>query len=178
MRCTDIFAAFLLLYIAEEVLADHPKDQLAKDPNKPKENCTTLLFEGKGDFRIQRTIYQAQNPKHYIESIKLVKRTSFYTCEPREDKYGITEDGHSWWVDKGCEAIFEVTECPNNGKVPPADAWRRMYEELRRRLKEATQNVDLTNFNLDGVLNRFEYQPEPIVRANRAHREANMMFHV
>ena len=41
---------------------------------------------------------------------------------------GISEDGHSWWVDKGCEAIFEVIECPNNGKVPPPGIyWFRFF---------------------------------------------------
>lgn len=50
--------------------------------------CTTFLFEGKGDFRLQKKIYPAQNPNHYIESVRLIKRTSFYKCEPAIEKYG------------------------------------------------------------------------------------------
>lgn len=46
------------------------------------------------------------------------------------------------------------------------DIYRNMYEELRKRLKDATQNVDLTNFNLNSIHSRFEFQPEPIVRKN------------
>jgi hypothetical protein len=50
--------------------------------------CTKFMFEGKGDFRVQKKIYQAQNSKHYIESLRLIKRTSFYKCEPKAEKYG------------------------------------------------------------------------------------------
>ncbi|XP_045189175.2 uncharacterized protein LOC123546730 [Mercenaria mercenaria] len=166
MRRKGFLVAMVIVCVVDRLEADHPKDKLAKEPTKPRVGCTKLLFEGKGDFRLQKKIYPAQNVKHYIESLRLLKRTSFYKCEPRIEKYGISEDGHSWWVDKGCEAIFEVTECPNNGKMPPPDTWRTMYEELRKRLKEATQNVDLTNFNLNSVFNRFEYQPEPTVQRN------------
>lgn len=166
MRCEGVFVVMLVLCFCQRGRTDHPKEKLAKEPKKSRVGCTTLLFEGKGDFRLQKKIYPAQNPKHYIESLRLLKRTSFYKCEPVIEKYGITEDGHSWWVDKGCEAIFEVIECPNNGKVPPPDTYRKIYEELRKRLKDATQNVDLTNFNLNSIMGRFEYQPEPLVRRN------------
>ncbi|WAR20945.1 hypothetical protein MAR_014919 [Mya arenaria] len=42
--------------------------------------CTTLMLEGKGDFRMQRKIYTAKTAEHYICSLILLKRTSFYKC--------------------------------------------------------------------------------------------------
>ncbi|KAL4231076.1 hypothetical protein ACF0H5_008659 [Mactra antiquata] len=158
--------SLIMIYSISHVTADHPKEKLDKQPKGSQVGCTKLVFEGKGDFRLQKKIYQPQNAQHYIESLTLLKRTSFYRCEPVNEKYGISEDGHSWWVDRGCEAIFEVVECPNNGQVPPPDTWKRMYEELRRRLREGTQNLDLTNFNLNGVFSRFE-NPRPIVGRNQ-----------
>jgi len=43
------------------------------------------------------------------------------------------------------------------------DPLSKLYEELRKRLAAATQNVDLRNWNLNSVSNRFNLRPSPIV---------------
>lgn len=81
-----------------------PKPELA--------GCLIYRDDVRGFFTGSKTVTQPRIPSSVIEGIKLIERKSYYTCEPREEKYGISEDGTSWWVDKGCEAIFEIVECP------------------------------------------------------------------
>ncbi|WAR20985.1 hypothetical protein MAR_014959 [Mya arenaria] len=141
--------------IVHVATADHPVQTNPATDVQPQ-GCTTLMFEGKGDFRVQRKIYTAQTAEHYIFSLRLLKRTSFYKCEPSDTRYGISDDGHSWWVDRGCEAIFEVVECPNNGAQPPPDPLTKLYDQLKKRLSESTQTLDLSSWNPNSFMNRFE----------------------
>ncbi|XP_052773390.1 uncharacterized protein LOC128212140 [Mya arenaria] len=150
--------------IVHVATADHPVQTNPATDVQPQ-GCTTLMFEGKGDFRVQRKIYTAQTAEHYIFSLRLLKRTSFYKCEPSDTRYGISDDGHSWWVDRGCEAIFEVVECPNNGAQPPPDPLTKLYDQLKKRLSESTQTLDLSSWNPNSFMNRFE-SISPMVRAH------------
>ncbi|KAH3830364.1 uncharacterized protein LOC127879791 [Dreissena polymorpha] len=153
---SPVLCAFILVTAGLQLItADHPKLMNAATDVQPH-GCSTFMFEGKGDFRVQRKIYATQNPDHFVFALRLIKRTSFYKCEPQETRYGITDDGHSWWVDRGCEAIFEVTECPNNGLLPSPDPLSKLYEEMQRRLAASTSNVDLSAWNTDSFINRFD----------------------
>ncbi|WAR20966.1 hypothetical protein MAR_014940, partial [Mya arenaria] len=107
--------------------------------------CKTLVFEGKGDFREQRKIYIAQTAEHYIFSLGLLKRTSFYKCKPSDTRYGISDDGHSWWVDG-----------PNNGAEPPPDPLTKLLDQLKKRLSDSTQTLLLYSWNPNSFMNRFE----------------------
>ena len=73
--------------------------------------CVKYLLTGKGDFKLEKKRYPTQKQEYYIANLELKERTSFYKCTPEEVKYGVDLDGKSWWVDKGCEGIFEVREC-------------------------------------------------------------------
>ena len=75
--------------------------------------CFKYLVTGKGDFKIEKKRYPTQKTDYYIAHLELKERTGFYKCTPEEVKYGVDMDGKTWWVDKGCEGIFEVRECRN-----------------------------------------------------------------
>ena len=77
-------------------------------------DCIKYLLPGKGDFKIEKKRYGTQKPDYYIASLEIKQRTSFYKCTPQEFKYGIDVNSKTWWVDKGCEGIFEVRECHDN----------------------------------------------------------------
>ncbi|KAL3863670.1 hypothetical protein ACJMK2_005417 [Sinanodonta woodiana] len=81
-------------------------------PIPERAGCLVYREDARGFFTGSRTVSQPRIPSSVIESVELIERKSYYTCEPREEKYGRAEDGTSWWVDKGCEAIFEIVECP------------------------------------------------------------------
>ncbi|KAK3581785.1 hypothetical protein CHS0354_027253 [Potamilus streckersoni] len=74
--------------------------------------CLIYREDARGYFTGSKTVSQPRIPSSVIESVELIERKSYYSCEPREEKYGISENGMSWWVDKGCEAVFEIVECP------------------------------------------------------------------
>lgn len=91
------------------------------------DGCISYILEGKGDFKLQKKEYSLQNSNFVIDSIRLVRRTSFYKCEPVSMKYGTDPDRRAWWVDRGCEGIFEIQECPSDGtEVVPG----KIYEYL------------------------------------------------
>ena len=82
-------------------------------------DCIKYLLPGKGDFKIEKKRYGTQKPDYYIASLEIKQRTSFYKCTPQEFKYGIDVNSKTWWVDKGCEGIFEIRECHDNpGRFP------------------------------------------------------------
>lgn len=145
--------AVLVVVCCSVVLADHPPVPIT---GPQKDGCTKYMLEGHGDFKLHKKLYLVRTPDYFIKSLRLVRRTSFYKCTPSEVKYGVDVDGRTWWVDKGCTGVFEITECPETSRPQGAEpANSGVYSNMFNVPDTATSGVDVHSLDFGNVETRF-----------------------
>lgn len=73
----------------------------------PMHDCIINYRNGSSPHLIPRVHLATKG--YYIRMINVVEQTSFYSCE-QGSTYHHNES--MWWLDQGCEGMFQILECP------------------------------------------------------------------
>lgn len=135
-----------------------PPVPLAQSQPIQQGECIKYLLPGKGDYKLERKRYPTQRPDFYVANVDLKERTSFYKCTPDNEKYGVDLDGKTWWVDKGCEGIFEVRECLDEASKLKSGDWKdTVYAEFLKLHDKPVAINNMHEWRILGTENRFDH---------------------